>query len=455
MRRRLLLSYLGLAVVVLVVLEVPLGIVLGRRERDALTATAQREATALAVLAQEGLEHPENHDLVGLADRYRAQTNGEVTVVDQGGTPVAQALSREGEPASADVRDGILRALRGQANVGSLNDEGSRVVVAAQPIRADVGTVGAVAVALPASNTERRVHREWLMLAVFGVGVLAMSTLVGLGLARSVDRPLARLKAAAEQLGHGDLGVRAAIGGPVETVAVAEAFNIMASRLEELVDSQRRFVADASHQLRTPLTALGLRLEGLEAAATEAGGVDLEAARVEVSRLSRIVDGLLALARAEGARTDREPVDVAKVVAERQDAWAALAAERDVAMSLDIGLGAQRALLMPGHLEQVLDNLLANALDVTPGGRRVGISVASASGRVEIRVDDQGPGMSGDELERAFAPFWQASGRPSGGSGLGLAIVRQLVHANDGEVVLQPRATGGLGAVVSLPALAL
>jgi len=454
MRRRLLLSYLGLAIVVLLFLEVPLGIVFARRERDALTATAQREATALAVLAQEGLEHPQNHDLAGLANRYRAQTNGEVTVVDQGGTPVAQASNREGEPASADVRDEILRALRGRGEVGSFNDEGSRAVVAAEPIRADVGTLGAVAVSLPASSTERRVHREWLMLGAFGVGVLAMSTLVGLGLARSVDRPLARLKTAAEQLGHGDLGVRAAIGGPTETVAVAEAFNVMASRLEELVDSQRRFVADASHQLRTPLTALGLRLEGLEAGDADSAGTDLEAARVEVARLSRIVDGLLALARAEGARTDREPVDVTKVVAERQDAWSALAAERDVDMPLDVGRGPQRALLMPGHLEQVLDNLLANALDATPTGSRVGISVARSSNRVEIRVDDQGPGMSGDELARAFAPFWRAAGAAGGGSGLGLAIVYQLVHANHGEVVLQPRAAGGLEAVVTLPALA-
>ena len=150
-------------------------------------------------------------------------------------------------------------------------------------------------------------------------------------MSRWIARPLGKLEEAAAAAGGGDLSARAPVdSGPPEVKTLAAGFNDMVARLEELIDSQEAFVADASHQLRTPLTALRLRLENLERDVTPSGRDDVESALAEVARLSRLVDGLLALARADRAPAAVEDVDVAATVEERLAAWSALAAERDV-----------------------------------------------------------------------------------------------------------------------------
>ncbi len=194
-------------------------------------------------------------------------------------------------------------------------------------------------------------------------------------LARSVTRPLHALEQAAGEAGGGDLSVRAPEAGPPEVRSLAVSFNEMVRRLEELVGAQEVFVADASHQLRTPLTALRLRLEN----------GDVEGALPEVERLSRLVDGLLALARAEAAPA--EPVELAAAVADRLDAFAPLAEERGVHLESRV---AGRALVGPDRLGQALDNLFANALAVAPAGSAVTVS----GGPEALHVEDHGPGMT-------------------------------------------------------------
>ena len=165
-------------------------------------------------------------------------------------------------------------------------------------------------------------------------------------------------------------------------------------------------MADASHQLRTPLTALRLRLENLEATMPPAAAGDLRAAAAETGRLARLVDGLLTLARAEAAPSRREVVDLAAVVADRQAAWAPLAAEQDVELTVQPGPAAP-VWAVPGALEQVLDNLLANALRVAPAGSQIELAIRQAGGWVELHVTDQGPGMPAEQRQRAFDRFWR------------------------------------------------
>jgi signal transduction histidine kinase len=295
------------------------------------------------------------------------------------------------------------------------------------------------------------VHRQWVWLGVLGLAVLVASGLLGLVLSRWLSRPLAQLQKAVEGLQAGDLGTRASIAsGPPELVELAARFDDMAARLEEMVEGQRGFVADASHQLRTPLTALRLRLENLETTLPTNARSDLEPAIAEAHRLSRLVDGLLALARVEGSRPDRRTIDVRAVVADRRQAWAPLAEERDVDLQTRLD-GAATAYAVPGFLEQVLDNLVANALEATPYGTTVTLGVTQRPPWVEVRVVDEGPGLAEAERARAFDRFWrrERSGQP-GGSGLGLAIVRQLVRSSGGEVELREAPGGGLEAVVRL-----
>jgi signal transduction histidine kinase len=295
---------------------------------------------------------------------------------------------------------------------------------------------------------DARVHRYWLILAAIAGLVLLAALGIGLAFARSIARPLEALRFAAARAGEGDLAIRApADRGPPEVRAVATAFNDTAGKLEALLRAQDEFVADASHQLRSPLAALRLRLENLERDVAADGRRELEGATSEVERLSRLVDGLLALARADRAPSSVAPIDLAPLVRERLEAWSAYAEERDV--ELREQLQPAVALGTPGRVEQVLDNLLANALDVAPPGSAVTVSALAGSEHAELRVTDEGPGLTADQRARAFDRFWRAGAHS--GTGLGLAIVRRLVEADGGSAELRAAAGGGIDAVVRLP----
>ena len=462
MRRRLLLSYITITVLVLVLLEVPLGISFARSERDRLETDIQHDAFALAIRSEEALESAPpmaSSDLQRLADRYADETGGRAVIVDASGGLVADSAP----PASVTGQDQrsfasrpeIAKALRGQESTGSRHSDTLRtdLLYVAVPVASGGEVHGAVRVTYPLSFVSDRVRRNWLLLAGIGGVVLAVVFVVSLWLARSVTRPLADLERAASRLGGGDLSARAPVpSGPAEVRLLAEEFNATAAQLEELVGAQQAFVADASHQLRTPLAALRLRLENLEREVDEPAAEDLEGARAEVQRLTRLVDGLLALARAEQAESALADVEIGAVVADRRDAWAAFADERGVRIELQIEPGL-RARATPGRLEQVLDNLLNNALEVAPEDTAVTLTARRDRDRVAVRVADAGPGMSDDEMRRAFDRFWRAEApAENGGFGLGLAIVRQLVIADGGEVELAGSAGGGLEVVVRLRA---
>ncbi len=209
-----------------------------------------------------------------------------------------------------------------------------------------------------------------------------------------------------------------------------------------LLRSQEEFVADASHELRTPLTALRLRLESLPS------GPDQAAALREVKRLGDLVDGLLALARADAGTDPAASVDVSALVRERVEAWLPLADERRVALRADLDepLSVRAA---PGRIAQVLDNLISNAVEASPAGATVSLAAAAVGSWVELHVRDEGPGLPPEQRARAFDRFWR-TGSGAGGSGLGLAIVRRLVLVDEGEVELQEAEGGGVDAVVRL-----
>jgi signal transduction histidine kinase len=453
--RRLLLSYLSLTALVLLLLEVPLGVVYARRERDNLTATARRDATALAVLSGENLEKPLTRDLTALASSYRTQTGAEFAVYDRAGRTVVGFEAGEAAGSEPDVGSLVGAALAGKATTARRYDEAQAQLVAAVPVQVDGKSLGAVVVAVPAANTDSRILRAWVGLGMFAVALLGLAALVGFLLARSLAAPLVNLQRTAKRLGAGELDARASPGGPAEIVALAEELNAMADRIRQLVEAQRRFVADASHQLRTPLTALRLRLENLAAGGDPDSAGDLEAAEAESQRLARLVDGLLTLSRAEDHRRDRESVDVVGVAEDRRDIWGPLADERGVSVVVDAQTREAVALAVPGDLEQILDNLLSNALEASPPDTEIAIAVDgnhSGTGHtVVVHVRDQGRGMTPTERQHAFDRFWQGKERV-GGSGLGLAIVQQLAEANGGNVTLDGADGGGLVASVTLPA---
>jgi signal transduction histidine kinase len=277
--------------------------------------------------------------------------------------------------------------------------------------------------------------------------VLAAAALLGLLLSRSVSRPLRRVERAAQRIGDGELDARAPEGdGPDDVRRLARTLNETAAKVETLVHSQEDFVADASHQLRTPLTALRLRLENLEHDVAPPGRETLAAAMTETDRLARLVSELLALARPQDQVEPADAIDVTALAAARVEAWNPLAAERD--LLIEAAGGPARARAGAGRVEQVLDNLLANAVEASPPGATIRLSSGRRDGWIELHVVDEGAGLSAEARERAFDRFWHAG--PGEGSGLGLAIARRLVEVDEGEIALDEASSGGVDAVVRL-----
>ncbi len=220
----------------------------------------------------------------------------------------------------------------------------------------------------------------------------------------------------------------------------------MAARLEALVRGHQATMADVSHQLRTPLAALRLRLDLLAQDSDAEAAAELAGAQDEIARLSRLVNGLLAVARAENVGTRHVTIPVDALIQTRVAAWRPAADERDVRLQAD--LEPVTARMGEGQLEQILDNLIANALDALPPGGRISISASAAGDKATIVVADNGPGMSPQQQQRAFRRFATSNG---GGTGLGLAIVDRLTVASGGRASLSDTPGGGLTVTIELP----
>ena len=449
MTRRLLASYVVLAVVVLALLELPLAVTFAQNERHDLTTKVERDAVAVGSLSEDVLERRVSAPpaLGAVAARYARDTGGRVVVVDaRGRSIVDSARNIRGD---FSTRPEIRTALEGTIATGvrHSNTLGADLLYVAVPVASSGVVHGAVRITYPMVKVNARIHRYWLILATIAVVVLAVAVALGFGFARWITGPLRRIETAAGEVARGNLVARAPLDGPPELQQFAREFNDMVVKLDALLRSQDEFVADASHQLRTPLTALRLRLENL-AREDVTRSDELEPAIGEVERLSSLVDGLLTLARADRATSEPIALDVGAAIAERVEAWSALASEQAVQLSAQVE-GRPFAAVTAGRIEQVLDNLLANALEVSPACSSVDVTAARSRRWVEIAVRDRGPGMTAGEIDRAFDRFWR-SGNGDEGFGLGLAIVHRLVRADGGEIELRPRPDGGLEAIVRL-----
>ena len=314
--------------------------------------------------------------------------------------------------------------------------------------------VGTVLLARSTAPLNHDIVELWVILGTIAVVAMLAAALLAFALARWVSRPLAGLDSAADRLADGDLAIRAVVdSGPPELRRLATTFNTMAGRLEALVHGNRAVIADVSHQLRTPLAALRLRLDLLAADTDPPTGHELVGAPDELARLSRLVDGLLAVARAENIVPVPTAVDVAEVARERVVAWPPVADDRGIALEAP-GVGSARARasvlawIGEGHLEQVLDNLIANALDALGAGGHVTVTTAVTTAGPRITVADDGPGMNAEDRERAFLRF--TTSNPNG-TGLGLAIVHRLVTSNGGTARLTETPGGGLTVILDFP----
>ena len=448
MTRRLLLSYLALALLVLAGLEIPLGYIYARSERARAAQSVERDASMLAEVTEENIERGRLDALPDVVGDYATRTGGHVVVTDRQGIVLADSDPAGRTGISLATQPDIARALTNQPTVTTTTDgAGDDALSATMPGSSGTTVRGTLRLTYPLEQVSTRVHRIWGALGLAGACILAAVALVAFSLARWITRPLRTLEAATDQLAEGQLTTPPdATAGPPELRRLAASFARTATRLQHLLGAQQAFASEASHQLKTPLTALRLRLENFEPHLDPRAHGSLEEAVGEVERLGRMVQGLLALARLENAATTPEPVDLDAVVAERVAMWEPLAAEQYVALDIT-GSPAGQVWAIPGALEQIIDNLLANALRVCPPGTTITLHRADGS---ELHIVDQGPGMSAADRERAFDRFWRSSDSHHDGTGLGLPIVRHLVDASGGTITLHPAPGTGLEARIRL-----
>ena len=449
MRRRLLAGFLLFAVIATALLVVPIGVTLQAHESSNTVHVLKRDTGALAVLLTDALNHDSVSRAIQLTQSYALATGRQVMVVANGGVLFASARRQTHDRRLIAIAE-ATGALGKSGTSRSANGEGSQYYVAAELTHVSTYHHAVLVVTSPVKITNDRIHEEWRDLVLYGLLVLVLACFFGIVISGSLVRPLRRIGRDVEAVGNGELDVRVdETTGPSELRALARVINATSARLITLLESQRAFVQDASHQLRTPLTSLQLHLENLRVAEGVTNENDLNNVLAEMNRLSRMVDSLLALARNESKTPVLVAVDVRELVAERAEVWRALAAEMELEMVIDAPAGLW-ALAVEDVLEQVLDNLLSNAFDATPAGGRVKIESFAAADHVEIHVIDNGPGLGPVEREMALRRFWRGRENHSEGTGLGLSIVVQLVQLSGGSIELRDAEGGGLDAAITL-----
>jgi len=461
-RTRLLLAFAYILLVVVIALEIPFAINLNRRalreEENRVLSQAQAVADGLELrpdLLEDAADRERREELQAFVETEREGLLGaRLIVTDDEGVVLADSEGAGQVGVSYANRPEIATILENDEAFATdrrfSEDIGQEILTAAAGAHAGDETAGVARVSVSLEGVNREVARIVAGTAAIGIAGLLAGLVIAWMLAGTLSRPLRRLAGAAHRLGEGDLTARSGVTSTGEIGEVARTFDAMADRLERTVTAQREFVANASHQLRTPLTGMKLRLEGAaEDAPTEELRRQIKAAEHEADRLSGIVERLMVMARSVESGEAPAASDLGRVARAAASRWEERAARGGGSVEVagdDVVAGAAE-----DDLNQILDNLIDNALAYAPGPVR--IEVAARDGRALLVVEDRGAGIPEEERARVLDRFYRGRGAAPGGSGLGLAIVRDLAERWGGEVAVLPGEAGGTRVEVGFPAL--
>ncbi|MGY0491298.1 sensor histidine kinase [Streptomyces sp. WG-D5] len=323
-------------------------------------------------------------------------------------------------------------------------------LVVASPVIRDGDVVAVVVTESPTGAMRSATLRGWLVIGAGEVAAMLLAVGAALRLTGWVLRPVRVLDATTHDIATGRLKSRvAAAGGPPELRRLARSFNEMADNVEDVLEQQRAFVADASHQLRNPLAALLLRIDVLALELPE-GNEEIASVKTEGKRLGRVLDDLLDLALAEHAAADLQLTDIGELAAERVEAWRQTAEDKGVRLTADCPPVTGWA--DPVALSSALDAVVDNALKFTPGGEQVTVSARATGDATVVEVADGGPGLREEEFARIGDRFWRSGQHQNvKGSGLGLSISRALLTAGGGSIGYARREPHGLVVTLRVP----
>ncbi len=416
MRSRINILTLGVTALVVIAFVVPLALLVQRQADQRGRLQAERVAQTLAAVVVRSVAAS---DVALTADRLAVEL-GRLP-------PMSAVIMPDGELIGQAVDRALVDDVaEGGAALSSYTSDG---FVLAIPVITGAGTI-VVASAIPNEELTRGVTAAWGLLALLGVGIILASLLVADRLGRTVVGPSRELAAAADRLGHGDLSTRVTGSGPPELTAIAGAFNVLADRIAGLLAAEREQVADLSHRLRTPLTALRLQAEQLESPD------DRESVLNKIDRLSGEIDHLIREAR-QRPETVPAKTDLAEVVRKRAGFWRVLADEQRREMTVDVIDGEVLIPVDERETGAALDAMIGNVFSHTAPGTPFSVRLDRNDVGLRLEVADEGPGFP-----TGFDPRLRGvSG--TGSSGLGLDIVGRFAESAGGELTLATTPKGG------------
>ncbi|MDT0392618.1 MULTISPECIES: sensor histidine kinase [Streptomyces] len=462
MRTRLLPLLIVLMAAVLLALGVPLAVSLAGAQQQKVVVDRIDDTARFAALAQFVTDSPdattgafENERLATLSSELRSyhEVYGiRAGVFYRSGRAMAHAPAKWALPKEGEVRAAFDEALLSRRSHDPKQvwpwQRGNLVV--ASPVIRDGDVVAVVVTDSPTGPMRSRTLQGWLIIGAGEFAAMLLAVGAALRLTGWVLKPVRVLDATTHDIATGRLKSRvAAAGGPPELRRLARSFNEMADNVEDVLEQQRAFVADASHQLRNPLAALLLRIELLAFELPE-GNKEIASVQAEGKRLAQVLDDLLDLALAEHTEADLRVTDIGELAAERVAAWAPTAEAKGVRLVGDCP--PTTAWADPVALSSALDAVIDNAVKFTPEGETVEVGVAADGDTSTVVVTDHGPGLTDEELARVGDRFWR-SGRHQNvkGSGLGLSISRALLAAGGGSIAYDHHEPHGLRVTVRVP----
>jgi signal transduction histidine kinase len=464
LRTRLLPLLIVLMAAVLLALGVPLAVSVAGAQQQKVVVDRIDDTARFAALAQFVTAPPATSGVASTSNDERRETLSrelasyyEVYGIRAGvfyrtDTPMAHAPRDWYLPESGEVRDAYEEALLSRRSHDPRQVwpwQRNRLVVASPVIR-DGDVVAVVVTDSPTGAMRSRILHGWLVIGAGEIAAMLLAIGAALQLTGWVLKPVRVLDATTHDIATGRLKSRVAVAsGPPELRRLSRSFNEMADNVEDVLEQQRAFVADASHQLRNPLAALLLRIELLAYELPE-GNEEIASVQNEGKRLAQVLDDLLDLALAEHTEADLGVTDIGALTAERVAAWAPTAEAKGVRLVGDCP--PTTAWADPVTLSSALDAVIDNAVKFTPEGETVEVTVSSNGGTSTVVVTDNGPGLTDEELARVGDRFWR-SGRHQNikGSGLGLSISRALLAAGGASLSYDHHEPSGLKVTVSVP----
>lgn len=452
MRTRLLSLLLIFMALSLAAIAVPAARGVAQSDQQSVYLDRLNDTTRFAALAQQDSSLSDLDSVCLNLSRYDGVYGIAVVVVQRDGS--IECASRAGIPtATPEVREAVATAFAGRPSDDphTIWPWQNRQLVVATPVMHSGDITGAAVTLSPTGELRRDILVGWAFIALVAAVVLLMGVLLAIWLTRWILRPVYTLDSATHTIATGQLDARVSkAGGPPELRRLAGSFNAMADHVQSSIKRQQAFVADASHQLRNPLSALLLRLEHLGTALPAGWEDELANAREEGVRLTQVLDDLLTLAAAEHTTLIRHPVEVAALVDERLAAWSAMAEHEEILLRR---AGAENAHAVGDEaaLRGVLDVLISNALKFSPAGTEVTVTLRQDGSMVAIDVRDRGAGLPDEELARLGDRFWRSPQHQNvAGSGLGIAIAKTLLDGIGGRLELTTVEPHGLLATVHL-----